>query len=233
MNDKERNRAIERIKKCLEMSKSSNEHEAAIGMRHAKALMDKYNITIGEEELYLDAKMDDKNRRLLRFQQYLAETVAIAFHCTLFTNGRGSGGSSVKIGFVGTSPAPEIALYTHSVLERQLEQARREYIKGLPSFLSAGNKTKLGRSFSEGWAIGCMEAVEEFAKPVTNNEREQHIDFLSKFLDEEIVESKRSNKSAINQATMEAASEGAKQGKKAKLHAGMGEDEKYHLAHQQ
>lgn len=36
---------IDKISKCLALSKSANEHEAAIALRQAQALMQKYKIS--------------------------------------------------------------------------------------------------------------------------------------------------------------------------------------------
>ncbi len=47
--DKER--ILEKIKKCLALSKSANEHEAAQALKQAQALMREYGITDIEVEL--------------------------------------------------------------------------------------------------------------------------------------------------------------------------------------
>lgn len=48
MNKKD---AIEKIKKCLALSKSANQHEAATALRQAQSLMEKYNIDADDAEL--------------------------------------------------------------------------------------------------------------------------------------------------------------------------------------
>jgi hypothetical protein len=42
---------IEKIKKCLALSKSANQHEAAAALRQAMAFMDKYKIDADDPEL--------------------------------------------------------------------------------------------------------------------------------------------------------------------------------------
>ena len=42
--DKEK--ALDKIKKCLALSRSANEHEAAQALKHAQALMDKYGVRV-------------------------------------------------------------------------------------------------------------------------------------------------------------------------------------------
>ena len=48
MNKKD---VIEKIKKCLALSKSANQHEAATALRQAQSLMEKYNIDADDSEL--------------------------------------------------------------------------------------------------------------------------------------------------------------------------------------
>ena len=43
--------ALEKIKKCLALSRSANEHEAAQALKHAQALMAKYGLTGWDVEL--------------------------------------------------------------------------------------------------------------------------------------------------------------------------------------
>lgn len=40
--------AIEKIRKCLALAKSANEHEAAAALRQAQALMRKYGVEDGD-----------------------------------------------------------------------------------------------------------------------------------------------------------------------------------------
>ena len=41
----DRQTALAKIKKCLELSKSANEHEAAQALKHAQHLMSKFGLT--------------------------------------------------------------------------------------------------------------------------------------------------------------------------------------------
>src|SRR5512138_3426898 len=47
----DRNKAIERIRKCLALSKSPNEHEAAAALRQAQKLMQSHDISADEDGL--------------------------------------------------------------------------------------------------------------------------------------------------------------------------------------
>src|SRR3546814_17733487 len=51
MNHEELDRVLNKIQKCLALSKSAEPHEAAAAMRQAQKLMDKYNIDNSTVEL--------------------------------------------------------------------------------------------------------------------------------------------------------------------------------------
>lgn len=52
MSNADRASAIEKIKKCLALSSSANEHEAATAMRQARKLMEKFSLTEMAEDFF-------------------------------------------------------------------------------------------------------------------------------------------------------------------------------------
>ena len=53
----ERAKVVERIRKCMALARSSNEHEAAVAMRQARSLMAQYRIF--PNELYPPQTLQD------------------------------------------------------------------------------------------------------------------------------------------------------------------------------
>lgn len=77
-------RVIRKIKRCLALSKSSNEHEAATAMRQVQALMREYRLT--ESDVHLsdageaESGIARAKRRPTR-ERHLSSIVANAFGC--------------------------------------------------------------------------------------------------------------------------------------------------------
>lgn len=67
-------RCIERMKKLLALSESSNEHEAALAMQKANELMEKYHIQslgTGEKQSFSYIIIDRKRKRIERYQRHI------------------------------------------------------------------------------------------------------------------------------------------------------------------
>lgn len=104
-------RVIRKIKRCLALSKSSNENEAATAMRQAQALMREYRLTeldvhlsdVGEVE---SGVARAKRRHWCRVTSRMVDRAL----------------------FVGVTPAPQIAMYAYETLLAKLSLARREYV---------------------------------------------------------------------------------------------------------
>lgn len=122
---------IDKIKKCLALSASSNEHEAAIALSQARKLMETHGIT----GLDVDAAAADECRaksgattRPANWEAALAAKVGDAFGCkVIFSSGWWN--KSGEWCFIGCGTAPEIAQYAFTVLLRQGKRAREEHIK--------------------------------------------------------------------------------------------------------
>lgn len=144
---------IAKIKKCLALSASSNEHEAAAALRQAQKLMELHGISeqdvalsdVGEESTRAGATKSPAT-----WESGLACLVGEAFGCpAIFRSEFFKGGRWV---FVGFHPAPEIARYAFEVLYRQAKRARSTYIRTALKRCSK-NKTRRADLFSEGWVI--------------------------------------------------------------------------------
>lgn len=214
-------RILKKVMKCLELSKSDNEHEAAAALRQAQALMKKHNLSLGDVEASkLEVhQVGGDYRRPPKWKTMLHYSVAEAFQCSCFHRG----GNPV---FVGLSPAPKVAAYAVEVLERQLLQNKKQYMTNLKSkhTLDRSTSVKVGKGFAEGWVIGCAEKVEEFATPLTEREEASHKSRIVSHFGVTIKPwGKR--KSALDDAAGRFGSwAGYEHGQQAQIHAGMSTD---------
>lgn len=151
MND--RNRILDKIKKCLALSASSNEHEAEAALRQARKLMEAHGITDldvqAAEAEECRAKSGAKNQPS-NWETMLACKIADAFGCRVIF----SGGFWSRHGewcFIGCGASSEIAHYAFTVLHRQARRAREEHIKARLKRCKVATKTRRADLFSEGW----------------------------------------------------------------------------------
>lgn len=155
---------LEKIKKCLALSKSANEHEAAAALAKARTLMDEYNVT---EKDVLISEVKEKTAKgsgISRPNGYevgLANAVADAFQCVvLFVPGLRTSGWK----FIGVDVSPEIAQFSFDVLFRKLRSSRTEYIKTRLKRCKQGTKIARADMFCRGWVTAVHREVRRFAK---------------------------------------------------------------------
>lgn len=78
----DKNKAIEKIKKCLALGKSANEHEAAQALKQAQALMREYGISdadVALSDIKKHACTAKTANQIPGWQAWLANTVKAAF----------------------------------------------------------------------------------------------------------------------------------------------------------
>ncbi len=162
---------IEKIKKCLALSKSANQHEAAAALRQAMAFMEKYKIDADDPELLGIAEasiLGSGSQKPTVFEAVLANSIAQMMGCKVILSG------DIKITkdlsfkkvaawkFIGFDPAPEIASYAFDVLFRQLKKARSVFIsENLKRVQIKANKVKRADLFCEGWVIEATKLVSD------------------------------------------------------------------------
>jgi hypothetical protein len=156
---------IAKIKKCLALSSSNNEHEAATALRQAKRLMESHGVT-DQDVQAADAdacwaKAGAKSRPA-NWEAALVSKIAGAFGCNaLFFRGGGCHGG--QWAFIGCGAAPEVAQYAFDVLRRQAMRARSEHIRLHLSRCKSASKTRRGDLFSEGWIRSVTSTITAFA----------------------------------------------------------------------
>lgn len=150
----ERKKIFEKIKKCMALSASSNEHEAAAALRQAHALMEKYNIdhedVLAYEASEKYAKSGAKNKPV-HWEGVLASRVADAFGCRIIFKTAGFFNDVGRWSFIGCGAAPEVAVYAFQVLHRQCKRARTEHINSNLRRCKTATKTRRADLFCEGW----------------------------------------------------------------------------------
>jgi len=162
MSTTDRDKIIEKIKKCLALAKSSNEHEAAAALRQAHKLMRLHGISdldIEHADIQEERAPAGAIRNPARWECGLATRVARAFDCAVFLQCARPISHWV---FVGAAPTGEIARYAFEVLFRQLKQARAHYIKTALKRCTT-TRTRRADLFCEGWVMTATEVVDEFA----------------------------------------------------------------------
>ena len=159
----EHRKIVDKICKCLRLSESGNPHEAAMALRQAHRLMQKYRIS---EELVRKAIVEESVVDVGEaytppfWVLALANLVADTFDCRVFVARHY--GRRPEYRFLGLDLTPELASYTFEVLLRQLTQAREEFIAGLAGDEQAEARRR-GDVFAQAWLFRVARTVESFA----------------------------------------------------------------------
>ena len=112
-------RVIRKIKRCLALSKSSNENEAATAMRQAQSLMREYRLTEMDVRLNDVGEVESDKARAHRrptWDRHLGAIIAEAFGVRSFSKRDWNEETSRIIEramFIGVTPAPQIAMYAY------------------------------------------------------------------------------------------------------------------------
>ena len=169
--DKEK--ALDKIKKCLALSRSANEYEAAQALKHAQALMAQYGVSESDVALADVSECEKKAPKTVpEWHWRLVHLCGRAFGCERWHATDFSGGSFV---FCGIGGRPELAAYAYEVLLRQLKAARRQYIKTALFYMPPGRiKTARADRFCDGWVSKVKSVVQDFASTDAEKELLEH-----------------------------------------------------------
>lgn len=162
-------RVIRKIKRCLALSQSSNEHEAATAMRQAQSLMREYRLTEMDVRLSDVGEVESTKARLRRrptWDRHLGAIVAEAFGVRPFSSRSWSeteGRFYERALFIGVTPAPQIAMYAYEALLTKLTQARREYVSQVRAGKrrSAYSPDTAGDHFALAWVSAVHGKIHE------------------------------------------------------------------------
>lgn len=149
---------LAKIRKCLALASSSNEHEAAAALAKARALMAEHGITdaqIAMAEIEEATARASRTQRPPRWEGHLSSAVCRALNVVCFINVVGDRS------FVGRGPAPEIATYAFTALFRRLKAARAEYIAQHLRRCKPGRKRQRAHIYCQAWAFAVVSAIEK------------------------------------------------------------------------
>lgn len=160
--DRGKERALEKIKKCLALSESDNSNEAEAALRQARKLMEKYRLEMTDIESSraqeFELRVGKSTRQSAQWVRLLGTVVARAMGCICFFRHGALGQSLI---FIGGEGSGELAAYAYAVLSRQLVHSRKKYLSELPDYGKA-YKRKMGTLYGEGWIRGIALKVEQF-----------------------------------------------------------------------
>lgn len=160
-------KVLRRIEKCLTLSKSPNEHEAAAALRQAQKLMAAYNVTesalvmntIGQSDTLTDAYS-----RPPAWEMHLIALLRTAFGCDAIMHlGNSRTKAITTVVYIGVKHQAQLASYAHAVLRRQVNNARTKYTSSLPAHYSRGEKIASGETFCVGYISNIRKQVQELA----------------------------------------------------------------------
>jgi hypothetical protein len=159
MNAKDK--ILDKIKKCLALSRSANEHEAAAALRQARKMMEAHDINEMDVDAAQVSEAHVKAGAYLKPAQWesaLARTVGDAMNCMVIF------GSPGLWKFIGVGAKPASAEYAFVVLFRQLKKTRREYIQTRLKRCRNTAKVRRADQFCEGWVFAVRDgALGQFA----------------------------------------------------------------------
>lgn len=208
---------FDKIRKCLALSKSSNEHEAAAGLRQANKLMKQHGLTSDDVSISeineSTVKARTKNSPP-KWQRKIAQAVAEAFQCDYFFN---NSRKQTTYTFIGKEPAAEIASYAFNVLNRKCGNDRRDYYNSNKRF-KRSNRIRRSNLFAEFWAAAIQKEVDAFAERCPKTE-----EIINKYIDkyhQNLVDAKPKNTSITftDKHDVGAILDGLSKGSEASLH---------------
>lgn len=158
----DRDAILDKIRKCMALSKSANEHEAAAALRQAQKLMEIHQLTAADVALsdVQERSVKAIMNRVTAWEARLAGLVAEAFGCELIVGRQYEG---LRWILIGVTPHQEVAAYALEALLRQCGSQRAAYVRRQPRSCKQATKVARGDTFANGWVAGVRAVVQRFA----------------------------------------------------------------------
>lgn len=188
---------LEKVQKLLNLSASSNEHEAALALSKAAELMAEYGITktaLDRTQITRDeVKSTQSVSKVKDWELMLMQLVAKSFGCKLLWKPGVSWMRPDYWGrhvFIGHKDQVQLAVYAATVLLRQLTKARLKFSQDLAyrGYTRSPAMTAQLDGFCKGWIATIRAKVHAFA-----NSPE-----LDKIIDEYILEISKGRMSKVD-----------------------------------
>lgn len=147
---------IEKIKKLLALSNSSNEHEAALAAGHAQRLLSEHNLAMADIEASHKPDKADKletavSKILPKWLRHLSAGVSSAFDCQAIHHP-----ATGKMTFIGVGADVQIAVYTFTYLDRTVRKLCSTYMKNHVSSAIANRQRELMR---QSYYLGAVSTI--------------------------------------------------------------------------
>jgi Protein of unknown function (DUF2786) len=160
---------LRKIRKCLALSASSNEHEAAAALRQAQKLMAEYGVneaTLAGADVGTADAESQRCTQPAGWEHMLAHMIASVFGCQLifrpgyFVEHARSLSKRGCFVYIGLKTHVELAVYAHSVLRRQIEKGRGAYLEQYGwRYTTRGEKIAAGTAYCEGYIASVRSKV--------------------------------------------------------------------------
>lgn len=159
-----RERIIERVRKLLALSNSSNEHEAALAAAHAQRLLAEHNLAMSELEMQEEGAGEAEllvARTVSKWLSSLFATVANAFDCFPIVT---TTPSNSRLRFIGVGEDPGVAACTLEYLVKELRRLASGYQRQLEARggrLNPADRQRVRLSYLLGAVHGVRQAMLE------------------------------------------------------------------------
>lgn len=157
-----RERVIEKVRKLLALSNSSNEHEAALAAAHAQRLLAEHNLAMSELEVQEEGAGEvviEVARTVPKWLSSLFATVANGFDCfPIVTTTQ----SASRLRFIGVGEDPAVAACTLQFLMQELRRLATVYLRGFEAAagkLPAAERQRVRNSYLLGGVQGVRQAL--------------------------------------------------------------------------
>lgn len=221
-----RERIIERVRKLLALSNSSNEHEAALAAAHAQRLLAEHNLAMSELEMQEEGAGEVELKVAKTVPKWLSSlfaTVANAFDCfpIVTTNQEHS-----RLRFIGVGEDPGVAACTLQYLIKELRRLASGYLSSLElrdAGLSATDRQRIRTSYLLGGVHGVRQAMaaQKAQTPTTSKALVPVKDALIRQYREEHVGELRTRRSRSSTVVSEAFHQGRQDGASLQLNPGL------------
>lgn len=163
---------LRKIKRCMDLSKSSNPNEAAMAFKQMQALMQKHGVTHSEilasDVTQHETKLNVK-KRPAKWVLNLHTVIGQALDCHSLI--RTGGNDKAGLVYLGVGSTPEIASYAFEVLHRSLLKDRKAFIDEELWRFKSSNKTKHADAFCNGWVSSVYSKVKNLSPNVQVEEK--------------------------------------------------------------
>lgn len=157
-NDTNSDRILRKIEKCLALSRSPNEHEAGIALRHAQQLMEEHGINgtdIAVSNINRVAVRSVGGQKPPRWLDNLASLINAAFGTlTVYETSRMHDGWESYYAFLGEHSQVRIASYSFEVLQRQLVKDRSSFLSKMSKRAKRLTKIRRADAYALAWVAG-------------------------------------------------------------------------------